>query len=183
MNKIRSFSSACSMLLIVTSLMMQAPQTIAQAADASTPSISARLRTLEDREAIRALLHRYIELNESRDWRSYSQLFADDGELVMSTQTLTGPEAIYTLLEGSFSKDSIGPDHFLYHASHLLTNIEISVTGDTATATSRWSLLIPGADGGNPQVMQAGKYRDSLVRVGNEWKFKQRAIVTDLPAP
>jgi hypothetical protein len=171
------------LIILAASLMLLPVAANPQSTSSDNLSIGARLRLLEDREAIRELLHHYIELNESRDWLAYSKLFAPDGELVMSSRTLQGPNAIYSLLEENFGKDKIGPDSFLYHASHLLTNIEISINGDTATATSRWSLLIPGAGGGNPQVMQAGKYHDALVRVGDAWKFKQRIIETNLPVP
>ena len=144
--------------------------------------LAARLQELEDREAIRTLLEHYIELNESRNWRAYSQLFADNGELVMSTQTLVGPEAIFSLLDANFGGDKVGPGHFLYHASHLLTNVRIAVNGDSASALSNWSLLVPD-DAGHAVVYQAGKYQDSLVRVNGVWKFQQRRIITDIPVP
>ena len=44
-------------------------------------AIVQRLQLLEDREAIRSLLERYIDFNETRDYRGYSQLFASTGEL------------------------------------------------------------------------------------------------------
>jgi len=181
MRIVKSYKFIVSIVVTAVALALTSVTAFAQEGGNQTLSITERLRILEDKEAIRDLLERYIDFNEGRDWRGYSRLFADNGELVMSTQTLTGPDAIYTLLEGNFGAGKIGPDSPLYGASHLLSNVRISVDGDTATAVSRWTLLIPG--GGTPRVFQHGKYRDSLVRVDGEWKFRRRAIVTEMPAP
>ena len=133
------------------------------------------------RSTIRGMLEHYIELNEAKDWLGYSKLFAKDGELVMRTGTLKGPEAIHTEMEKNFGKDKIAPGSFLLRASHLLSNVQVSVNGDTATAVSRLTLLVPG-EKDVPTVSQAGKYRDQLVRENGEWKFKQRVIVADMPS-
>lgn len=143
-------------------------------------SVEARLQRLEDVEAIRLLLERYIELNESRDYVEYSRLFAKDGELVLRRGRATGPDAILKLMQDSFGAANASPTNPLNGSSHVLSNMKIDVTGDTATATSRWTLLLRTEEG--PKPAQAGRYGDKLVRENGEWKFQQRIIYRDIPA-
>ncbi len=151
------------------------------AAAAEPPSqggLQARLQKLEDTEAIRLLLDRYVDFNESRDYAGYGDLFARDGELVLSTTRLKGPSAIREFLEKNFggpANASKGPQK---GSSHVLTNIRIEVTGDTATSVCRWMLVAPGADG-RQVISSKGRYEDRLVREDGRWKFKQRSIVSD----
>jgi hypothetical protein len=171
-----------SSLLAAAYLLLALPAGYAQTADERIAAMSERLQALEDKEAIRTLLEHYIELNESRDWRAYSRLFASNGELVMRRGTESGPDNILQMMEKNFGGDAIGPDSPLYRSTHLLSNIQINVNGDTATAVSRWTLLVP--DGEDvPRASQAGKYRDTLVKENGEWKFKQRVVARDIPAP
>jgi hypothetical protein len=63
---------------------------------------------------------------------------------------------------------------------HILSNFEIEVKGDSATAWSRWTFITPGADG-KPAISQAGRYDDILVREDGRWKFKRRSASNDIP--
>jgi hypothetical protein len=65
---------------------------------------------------------------------------------------------------------------------HILSNFEIDVHGDTATAWSRWTFVTPGADK-KPAVAQAGRYDDTFVRENGKWKFKRRTASNDIPVP
>lgn len=145
---------------------------------AAEPALEARLRRLEDTEAIRALLDTYVEHNESRDYAAYSGLFARDGELALSTTRLKGPAAIREYLEKNFGgpgNASKGPQK---GSSHVLTNIRIEVTGDTATSVCRWMLVTPAVEG-RQQIASKGRYVDRLVREDGRWKFRERAIISD----
>jgi hypothetical protein len=153
---------------------------VVAATEAPRATLEARLQRLEDGEAIRLLLDRYIELNESRDYAAYSKLFAKDGELVTRRGRATGPQGIHEFLEKNFGAGTRAPNDPLQGSSHVLSNIKIVVDGDTATATSRWTLVTRG-DGTRPQVSQAGRYEDKLVRESGVWKFRQRVIHRDMP--
>jgi ketosteroid isomerase-like protein len=169
-------AAAASMLLAFGASSSMAKEAT-QGATAS--SLEARLQRLEDTESIRLLLERYIELNESRDYPAYSRLFAKDGELVLRRGRATGPEAILKLMQDSFGAANASASNPLNGSLHVLSNVKINVTGDTATATSRWTLLLRGEDG--PKPAQAGHYGDKLVRENGEWKFQQRIIYRDIP--
>ncbi len=169
-----------SSLLLIASLSM--PFASAAVSDEQFRDMEQRLQLLEDKEAIRQVLETYIDFNEARDYRAYSQLFASNGELKLRRGTAIGPEAIHKLLEDNFG----GPlpvDSMLRNASHVLSNVIITVDGDTATARSRWALLSPSPDDGAPRVAQSGFYTDQLLRENGEWKFLQRVITTGIPVP
>ncbi|HEU4624357.1 MAG TPA: nuclear transport factor 2 family protein [Steroidobacteraceae bacterium] len=142
-------------------------------------SIAARLEQVEDHLAIERLLMEYGRALDSRDFATYSQLFATNGEWSGSLGTFRGPAAIKAAMEESFkdSKAAPVPTNF-----HLLTNAIIDVQGDRATAWSKWTFM--RMVDGKPVVALAGQYEDTLVREGGRWKFLRRVAETPgEPAP
>ena len=142
-------------------------------------SVAARLQHLEDVESIRTLLEHYIELNESHDYAAYSQMFAKDGELVLRRGRATGPEAILAMMNRDFGGSNAA--NAPRGITHVLSNVKISVTGDTGTATSRWTMMVPTEDN-RVRLGGTGRYGDKLVRENGEWKFQQRIVYRDIPA-
>lgn len=142
---------------------------------ASNPSLDARVQHLEDLEEIRTLLTDYGRFLDARDFASYSQLFAKDGEWIGGLGKVQGPEAIQAFMEKSIGVSNTA------HNYHLLSNFEIEVQGDTATAWSRWAFLVPGPDK-KPVIAQGGHYDDTFVRENSHWRFKRRRASTDLPS-
>lgn len=144
-------------------------------AQTKTPSIDSRIQRLEDIEEIRGVLTDYGRFLDARDFAAYGRLFAKDGEWVGGFGTVKGPAAIQAFME----KNIPGPN--TAHNYHLLSNFEIDVKGDTATAWSRWTFVVPGPDK-KPSMAQGGRYEDVLVRENGHWKFKRREALNDLPA-
>ncbi len=138
-------------------------------------ALESRLQRLEDMEEIRAVLINYGRFLDARDFASYAGLFAKDGEWVGGFGTVKGPAAIQMFME----KNIPGPN--TAHNYHLLSNFEIDVHGDTATAWSRWAFVVPGPDQ-KPVIAQGGRYDDILVRENGHWKFKRRTASNDLPS-
>jgi len=62
-----------------------------------------------------------------------------------------------------------------------MSNFAITVTGDTATAWSRWAFVVPGERGAT--ISQAGRYDDTFVREKGAWKFKRRTASNDTAPP
>ena len=140
-----------------------------------TASVAARLQRLEDTEQIRTLLFDYGRLLDLRDLAGYSRLFAKDGEWVGGFGSAKGPAEIL-----AFMQKNLGTGPNRNNSFHILSNFEIEVKGDTATAWSRWTFITPGADG-KPVISQAGRYDDLLVREDGRWKFKRRSASNDIP--
>ena len=105
-------------------------------------ALERRLQRLEDENEIRNLLLDYGRFLDSRDFKSYAALFARDGEWVGGFGSVTGPANIQAFMEKNMGA---GPNR--RNDYHLLSNFVISVNGDTATAWSRWSFVVPGQSG------------------------------------
>jgi len=138
-------------------------------------TVESRLQRLEDIEEIRAVLIDYGRFLDARDFASYALLFAKDGEWVGGFGSVKGPTAIQAFMERNIPAPNSA------HNYHLLSNFEIDVHGDTATAWSRWAFIVPGPDQ-KPVMAQGGRYDDLLVREDGRWKFKRRTASNDLPS-
>jgi uncharacterized protein (TIGR02246 family) len=119
----------------------------------------------------------YGRFLDARDLVAYSRLFAKDGEWVGGFGSARGPEEIL-----AFMQKNLGTGPNRGNTYHILSNFEIVVDRDTATAWSRWTFITPTADG-KPVISQAGRYDDVLVREDGRWRFKRRAASNDIPAP
>ena len=146
------------------------------AASAQTGSAETRLRALEDKEQIAQLLIDYGRHLDSRDLAAYAALFATDGEWVGGFGTVKGRANIQAFMEKSLGT---GPNRG--GSYHIISNFAITVTGDSATAWSRWTFVTPGERGAT--IAQAGRYDDTLVRENGAWKFKRRVAANDTAPP
>ena len=148
---------------------------VSNAAAQTQPSVAARLQRLEDIEEIRTVLLNYGRFLDARDFQAYSRLFAKDGEWVGGFGTVKGPAAIQAFMEKNIPGPNTGNTY------HILSNFEIEVHGDTATAWSRWAYIVPGPDN-KPVIAQGGRYDDILVRENGAWKFQRRVASNDIPS-
>jgi uncharacterized protein (TIGR02246 family) len=139
--------------------------------------VEVRLRKLEDVEAIRSLLVHYGRALDKRDFEAYGALFAQDGSWKGGMGGATSPDAIAKMVAAGFER--MAPSLY-QNSNHVMTSVDVKVDGgDTATAWSRWTWVVVGADG-KPETHRAGYYEDTLVRVGTEWKFKARQAFTEI---
>ena len=134
----------------------------------------ARLRRLEDLEAIRALIAEYRRALDEKDFPAYAELFGDDGEFVADggIQARGRDEILAMLAElqraGALTL-AAGDDR------HLVANIEIALDGDSATASSTW-VYLTRADG----LAMVGRYADTLRRTADGWRFARREAPRDI---
>ena len=143
---------------------------------ATDESLAVRLQRLEDKEEIQRLLLEYGRMLDARDFAGYSALFAKDGEWVGGFGSVTGPANIKAFMEKNMGTQPNTAKNY-----HLLSNFVITVSGDTATAWSRWAFVVPGAQGAT--IAQAGRYDDTLVRENGRWRFKKRVASNDTAPP
>jgi hypothetical protein len=158
---------------ICFSLIAAAPLLVAQTAP--SPSIEARIRAIEDTDAIQRVLLNYGRYLDARQFKAYSELFAKNGEWTGGFGTVKGPAAIQAFME-----KNIGAGPAKTATYHLLSNFLIEVNGTQATAWSRWAYVVPGTDG-KPSVTQGGHYQDTLIQEAGHWKFQRRIAFTDIP--
>lgn len=138
--------------------------------------LEARLRRLEDREAIWHLMLAYRRELDRRDFAAYARLFTDDGEWAGNLGVARGHAEIEQLLIRTLAGFD-GPE--TAHL-HLVDNAEIHVDGDTASAESHWVYVT--RDGlGRPVLSLIGHYEDVIVRTPDGWRFKRRVAYCDFP--
>jgi hypothetical protein len=135
-------------------------------------SIEARLRRMEDEQAIGRLLLDYGRTLDARDFAAYSALFAAEGQWIGALGTFKGPAEIKAAMERIFAGATDIPKGSNFHA---MSNFEITVQGDRATARSVFVFYT--MDGNKPVGEVAGRYEDVLVRVGGVWKFLTRTAL------
>ena len=145
-------------------------------AQSQTASLESRLKQLEDKEQIAQVLIDYGRHLDSRDLAAYAALFATDGDWVGGFGTVKGRANIQAFMEKSLGT---GPNRG--GSYHIMSNFVIAITGDTATAWSRWTFVTPGERGAT--IAQAGRYDDTFVRENGVWKFKRRVASNDTAPP
>lgn len=149
---------------------------------ANRPSVEDRLQRLQDESEIRAMLQDYMGLLTSRDWDSYVKLFSTDSDLDMAEGVVHGRDAIRTRMANAterMAKAAAGKP--VHPRVDLLTNINVHVTGDSATASSRFTFIAEN-DAQQFMVTGSGLYLDSLIREEGAWRIRRRQVKWDLLA-
>jgi hypothetical protein len=144
----------------------------AQQPRAAAQTTEARLKDLEDRQAIHELLINYGRTLDARDFAGFERLFARDAEYGGGRGMTKGPAAIRASLEAALKVNAApapGRDW------HFLFNETIDVHGDEATAVSMGAFFVRG-DGNKLESNSIATYTDHLVREDGMWKFKRREL-------
>jgi SnoaL-like domain len=154
-------------------------QLAAQRPQTRQDSVEARLRVLEDKQEIHALLMEYGRTLDARDFAGFERLFARDSEYGGARNApVKGPANIRVFLEGQLKKNAApepGRDF------HLFYNETIDVNGDRATALSKGAFYVRG-EGNKLETSAVVNYHDELVREDGRWKFKRRILGEARPA-
>ena len=149
-------------------------------AEQSIAALTARVRELEDQQQIERVIMLYGSTLDARDFHAYASLFAANGEWSGSMGTFKGPAAIEEAMQKAFRRPlgsrPAAPNF------HLLTNVMIQVSGDRATAVSKWTFV--RAVDNKLGIALAGHYDDTFVRENGRWVFLRRVAPSVLePAP
>lgn len=136
-----------------------------------------RVRELEDRQQIRDLVFRYRVELDRRDLAAYAALFAEEGTWSGRTGSARGPAGIQAMLEERLVPNPPAPGPT---TTHVVTDPTITLSGDTATGFSLWTLIGRSASD-TPQILTLGHYEDEYVRENGEWKFASRIAAIDIP--
>lgn len=156
-------------ILLASALLIGAA--IGAAPTSSATALEQRVRQLEDEKEIREALIAYGQYLDARDYKGYASLFAKNGVSKSGFGTAVGPAAIEAILEKNLGKPEPG---FVNKSNfHLMTTAVIKVTGDTATARSRY-LFFTASPEGKPVTQLAGRYVDNFVREDGHWKLLDR---------
>jgi uncharacterized protein (TIGR02246 family) len=150
------------------------PAQAGQRPPAPLPSVSelqARLQRAEDQLAIQRVITDYARFIDAQDFDAYAALFARDGVWQNGNTVRRGADEIKAMLVGLFG--SPPPGFVNAESYHLVSNMEVNIDGDRATARSRHLLMMRG-ENGNPRPALAGLYEDEFIREDGQWKILRR---------
>ncbi len=129
--------------------------------------MSISLQELSDRREIEDLMVRYADRIDANDPDGAAACFAPDG-IGNYWGVERGREAIAERLRGILRSFNA--------TSHHLTNLQLQLNGDEATAQSYVYAFHRLRKTGKP-MHYWGRWVDSLVRLDGEWLFAERTVV------
>ncbi len=135
--------------------------------------LEARVRALEDIEAIKKLKARYWRCVDRKLWDEMAEVFAEDAAADYGPDRKPkGRQAIVQFLKGSLGADTV-------ITNHIGQRPEIELTGDN-TARGTWWLsdyIVM-----QPNVRRRGYayYEDEYVKQGGRWRVSRTRLVNML---
>jgi len=130
--------------------------------------IEARLRALEDREEIRALIAAYGPLADAGEADAVAALWTSEGVYgVGGMGEARGREAIAGLIDGPVHRELMAQG-----CAHLLGPVAIDLDGDRAVARGHSVVFRHGDDGFAVHRVSANRWE--LVRTPQGWRVSRR---------
>ena len=136
----------------------------------------------DDRAQIEDLMGRYLFANDWADADAYADTFTPDAVLVHGKGEARGREEIRHFLlqwRAQLQADAEGHGLPAPRTRHSITNLVVTVDGDTAKARAYWTMLSTDRPDRQPYVKAFGHYEDDLVKLNGQWLFKRREIYNE----
>ena len=124
---------------------------------------------LEAKDAIRELMATYAQALDACRFADVAACFAPDGEWTTDYGAARGPAEIEAFIRGIVPVKGEGPQR-----KHYITNIIVTVDGDTASAVSDY-LIVRESEAGLIPVM-GGTYRDKFIKTPAGWRFARKEL-------
>jgi uncharacterized protein (TIGR02246 family) len=131
--------------------------------------------SIEDRFAINDLFIRYTTALDAGDVETIVGCFTEDGALESpAVGKYVGRDGIRAFSERFAAMHQRG-----VQLRHVISNMAMTVDGDTATATCYLTNII--TVDGKSQLMPPGRYECELRKVDGAWLFRNRLVILDAP--
>jgi hypothetical protein len=149
--------------------------------------LSARVRALEDAEAIRRLKARYAELVDSRYAKGGPRPPEDLARIAGEIAALFAEDAVWDggaglgLCRGRDAIRARMAEPTLLFSRHYFVNPQIDLDGDWARV--RWELFAPCTLRDGRPAWMAGAEDDEYARVGGVWLHQKMALSVHFVAP
>lgn len=132
--------------------------------------LEARLRRLEDAEAIRTLIARYGPLADAGEAQAVAALWAEDGEYdIGGFGTRRGREEIAGAIDAPFHRQLMAEG-----CAHVLTPPAIDLDGDLAIAINHSFVARRDGDSDGWRVWRVSANRWELLRTAEGWRVARR---------
>jgi hypothetical protein len=137
----------------------------------TTEELLARLRELEDKQALASLMNRYVEAVDSFDWEAWGACWAVDAIADFGRSgRLDGRERIVAM-----ARERQEAYRARGGMQHLVANLEFAVTGDTAEGYG--NLLFSAAlQSPQPHYAICGKYHWEFGRGADGWRITRAQL-------
>lgn len=142
---------------------------------------------LADRIAIEDMLTEYYSHFGGSNDEDFAKYYTEDAVFDVNGRVATGREAIVAIYEGLADPGqeegaaAPAPSTDVFHM--LLTNVQVDVDGDTATAKMYWTGILNTDPFGPPTLQEHGREQDLLVKQDGKWLIKHRVVTADSAMP
>jgi len=125
-----------------------------------------------DHLEIQQVINLYASAIDKHQWSALDGVFTDDAVAnFIGIGVFEGRQAIADLIASVLTQCSA--------TQHLIGNINVVVSGDTATATCYLSALHVGLGDYAAETLTVwGEYSDELVRTANGWRIAHRTLTS-----
>lgn len=133
--------------------------------------------TWESHHAITTLMFRYAECVDAADFAGIAELFARGRITNEGVEgEIAGPEAVRKLYERTNRVHDDGTTR----TRHVNANVSVDIDEVGSRAAARSVFVVFQQTAALPlQPIVSGRYRDSFVRDGHDWRFDCRHIIVD----
>ena len=133
--------------------------------------------TWESHHAITTLMFRYAECVDAADFNGIATLFSYGRITNEGVEgAIVGPDEVRKLYERTNRVHDDGTTR----TRHVNSNVMVDIDEGEGRATARSSFVVFQQTPALPlQPIVSGRYRDTFVRSGSEWRFDCRHIVVD----
>lgn len=132
------------------------------------------VETLADRAAIEDLITRYYNNFGNGVESKVDEYYAQDGEMVLGQSHYKGIEAI----KGAYAAvPANAPQRSSFALNILISNLLVTVHGNTATARLVFTETIVEKQGEAPRILTQGREFDNFVKRDGRWLISKRQIV------
>ncbi len=125
----------------------------------------------EDQLAIQSVAARYNHAIDSGDGVAYADTFVDDGVLDAGELVVEGRAALEEFAR-NFASSVRAP-------RHIATSLVIDGDGERAALRAYVQMYVMVGEPPRHQLSASGTYADTLVRVGQDWRFVRRTFTAD----
>ena len=156
-------------VLLAATLLALAPASQTAAKEAPLTA-----QALADKAQIEALLtHYYWNFGNSKA-ESFGEYYTPDAEFVLGKNTYKGVKAIEDMY-AAVPKDV--PQRSAFALNILISNMLVTMHGNTATARLVFTETITQKQGDKPTILTQGREFDHLVKQGGRWLISKRIVM------
>jgi SnoaL-like domain len=128
---------------------------------------------LEDKNKISEVLSKYCTFGDNSRFGELAALFTPDGQWQGRMGSAKGRGEIEALMVRTNPPVGQGPVR-----RHLVTNIVITINGNSANAQSTFMMVRESENG--PMIGAVGNYNDTLTKVGEDWLIASRKVTPEI---